>query len=86
VCPKKLILQEGAAALSDEEVIHLVNHGHIATYQIEKAINDFERGVGIRRQIFGKAGNFIEALEDLPYRNYDYSKVTIFGCKDLTAR
>jgi len=67
--------QEGAAALSDEEVIHLVNHGHIATYQIEKAISDYERGVGIRRKIVGKAGSFIEALENLPYRNYDYSKV-----------
>ncbi|XP_059479749.1 3-hydroxy-3-methylglutaryl-coenzyme A reductase isoform X2 [Neocloeon triangulifer] len=74
---------EGAAALSDEEVIHLVSHGHIPPYQIEKAVSDFERGVCIRRQIIGKAGSFIEALENLPFRNYDYSKVMGSCCENV---
>jgi hypothetical protein len=71
-----ICFQEGAAALSDEEVIQLVSAKYIPTYQIEKAVNDPERGVGIRRQIVGKAGSFIKALENLPYKNYDYSKVS----------
>ncbi|XP_065351954.1 3-hydroxy-3-methylglutaryl-coenzyme A reductase isoform X1 [Cloeon dipterum] len=74
---------KGAAALSDEEVINLVNSGHIPPYQIEKAISDYERGVFIRRQIVGKAGSFIEALESLPFRNYDYSKVMGSCCENV---
>lgn len=61
--------------MSDEEVIRLVDNKHVAAYQIEKAVNDPERGVGIRRKIVSSAGNFSKALIDLPYKNYDYSKV-----------
>lgn len=53
----------------------LVKSSYIPTYQIEKAVNNPERGVGIRRQIVGEAGNFTDAIKELPYRNYDYSKV-----------
>ncbi|KAF4519164.1 hypothetical protein B566_EDAN008227 [Ephemera danica] len=75
--------EEGAAALTDEEVIQLVDAKHIPAYQIEKALNDPERGVGIRRQIFGKAGSFTKALDNLPYRNYDYSKVMGSCCENV---
>lgn len=67
----------GAAALTDDEIILLVKRKHIPTYQVEKAIDDPERGVGIRRRVVGAEGNFFEALSDLPYRNYDYSKVNL---------
>jgi hydroxymethylglutaryl-CoA reductase (NADPH) len=70
-------LQAGAAALTDEEVIQLVNASHIPPYQIEKAVDNPERGVGIRRQIVGTTGSFLHALENLPFRNYDYSKVSL---------
>lgn len=66
-----------ASALNDKEVILLVKQKHIPPYQIEKAVNDPERGVGIRRQIVGMDGNFITALVGLPYKNYDYTKVCI---------
>lgn len=67
----------GADGLSDEEVILLVKNKTIASYQIEKAVNNPERGVGIRRKIVGESGNMTNALVDLPYKNYDYSKVSI---------
>lgn len=70
------VLQNSAESLSDVEVQALVKSSYIPTYQIEKAVNNPERGVGIRRQIVGQAGNFTPALTDLPYRNYDYSKVS----------
>lgn len=66
----------GASALSDREVALLVQHRYIPAYQIEKAVGDPERGVGIRRQILGSEGSFTPALADLPYKNYDYSKVS----------
>lgn len=65
----------GASALTDEEVIVLVKNKHIPSYQVEKAVDNPERGVGIRRKIIGANGNLSQALLDLPYKNYDYSKV-----------
>lgn len=65
----------GATALTDEEVIVLVKNKHIASYQVEKAVDNPERGVGIRRKMIGINGHLSQALVDLPYKNYDYSKV-----------
>ncbi|KAK6643686.1 hypothetical protein RUM43_005196 [Polyplax serrata] len=70
----KLYKDKGAEVLTDKEVIRLVNNKHIAAYQIEKAVNDPERGVGIRRKILSTAGEFSEAIVNLPYKNYDYSQ------------
>lgn len=67
----------GADGLTDEEVIMLVKNKTIASYQIEKAVNNPERGVGIRRKIVGESGKLSCALVDLPYKNYDYSKVSV---------
>lgn len=66
----------GATALSDEEIILLIKNRHIAGYQIEKAVDNPERGVGIRRKILGSDLDAPKVLEGLPYRNYDYSLVT----------
>lgn len=68
-------LDLGASELTDDEVILLVENKHIPAYQIEKAVDNPERGVRIRRQIVGESGNFSSAFKDLPYRDYDYSKV-----------
>ncbi|XP_072752650.1 3-hydroxy-3-methylglutaryl-coenzyme A reductase [Anoplolepis gracilipes] len=73
----------GANALTDEEVIQLVKHKHIAAYQLEKAVGDMERGVGIRRLIVSSAGKFTEEMADLPYKNYDYNKVLGSCCENV---
>ncbi|XP_050481962.1 3-hydroxy-3-methylglutaryl-coenzyme A reductase [Bombus huntii] len=73
----------GASGLTDEEIIQLVKNKHIAAYQLEKAVGDMERGVGIRRLIIGEAGKFLDTLLDLPYKNYDYSKVLGSCCENV---
>ncbi|XP_043528252.1 3-hydroxy-3-methylglutaryl-coenzyme A reductase [Frieseomelitta varia] len=73
----------GANGLTDEEVIHLVKNKHIPAYQLEKAVGDMERGVTIRRLIIGEAGKFLDNLSDLPYKNYDYSKVLGSCCENV---
>ncbi|XP_015601049.1 3-hydroxy-3-methylglutaryl-coenzyme A reductase [Cephus cinctus] len=73
----------GASALTDCEVIQLVEHKYIPPYQLEKAVGDLERGVGIRRKLVGAAGGFTEDLTDLPYKNYDYSKVLGSCCENV---
>ncbi|XP_011876885.1 PREDICTED: 3-hydroxy-3-methylglutaryl-coenzyme A reductase [Vollenhovia emeryi] len=73
----------GANALTNEEVIQLVEHKDIAAYQLEKAVGDMERGVDIRRHVVGAAGRFTEKMTDLPYRNYDYTKVFGSCCENV---
>lgn len=69
-------LQAGASALNDSEVMTLVDHGDLPNHQLEKAVGKPERGVCIRRKILGRIANLNFALTHLPFRRYDYSKVS----------
>ncbi|XP_043794510.1 3-hydroxy-3-methylglutaryl-coenzyme A reductase [Apis laboriosa] len=82
-CLKIYKSELGANGLTDEEVIQLVKNNHIAAYQLEKAVGDMERGVEIRRFIIGEAGNFLDYLSNLPYKDYDYSKVLGACCENV---
>ncbi|KAL1492517.1 hypothetical protein ABEB36_010758 [Hypothenemus hampei] len=74
----------GATALTDEEIILLIKNKHIASYQIEKAVDDPERGVNIRRKILGtELLGSSQLLQGLPYRNYDYSLVMGACCENV---
>lgn len=55
----------------------------IPAYQVEKAVENPTRGVGIRRKLVGAAGGFGNALEGLPFRNYDYNKVMGACCENV---
>ncbi|KAL0278245.1 UNVERIFIED_CONTAM: hypothetical protein PYX00_000115 [Menopon gallinae] len=79
----RIYKETGAECLNDQEVLQLVQKNHIPSYQIEKAVNNPERGVGIRRKLVSHAGNFKEAITDLPYKNYDYSKVMGACCENV---
>ncbi|KAJ8669012.1 hypothetical protein QAD02_000271, partial [Eretmocerus hayati] len=68
-----------SSSLTDAEMMQLVRHNHVRAFNLEKAVGDMERGVGIRRQLLGVA----EALRDLPYRSYDYSKVLNTCCENV---
>ncbi|KAF5280969.1 hypothetical protein FQR65_LT14907 [Abscondita terminalis] len=72
-----------AASLTDQEVILLVESKNLPAYQIEKAVDNPERGVRIRRQLVGMSGDFLPALRNLPYKNYDYSKVLGACCENV---
>ncbi|XP_050497378.1 3-hydroxy-3-methylglutaryl-coenzyme A reductase isoform X2 [Diabrotica virgifera virgifera] len=73
----------GAGTLTDAEVILLVENKHIPGYQIEKAVDNPERGVRIRRKILAKDANLKNPLFDLPFKNYDYSKVMGACCENV---
>lgn len=57
-------------------MIQLVKIKKIASHEIEEAVKNPERGVGIRRQLVSSKGDFRQAMKNLPYKNYDYSKVS----------
>ncbi|CAH1158637.1 unnamed protein product [Phyllotreta striolata] len=73
----------GAVTLTDEEVMLLVKHKHLPGHQIEKAVDNPERGVKIRRKMLAKEAKLVAPLTDLPYKDYDYSKVMGACCENV---
>lgn len=84
-CVKIMMSDAGAKSLTDEELISLVKAGNnfLPLHKIESIVEDSERGVKIRRQIIAsKLGNK-NALGNLSYRQYDYSKVLNACCENV---
>uniref|UniRef100_T1PKH0 3-hydroxy-3-methylglutaryl coenzyme A reductase n=1 Tax=Musca domestica TaxID=7370 RepID=T1PKH0_MUSDO len=76
----------GAANLTDEEIINIVNAGgqYCPLHKIESVIDDPERGVKIRRQIIsGRANLSAERLDCLPYKHFDYKRVMNACCENV---
>lgn len=71
-------------ALSDEEVILLVQKGKMASYALEKVLGDLERAVSIRRALISRA-SITKTLETslLPLHNYHYDKVMGACCENV---
>ncbi|KAI6032605.1 hydroxymethylglutaryl-coenzyme A reductase-domain-containing protein [Pisolithus orientalis] len=66
------------------EVILLAQNGKIAPYALEKVLGDLERAVVIRRALISRASK-TKTLEysDVPYANYDYSRVQGACCENV---
>lgn len=73
----------GASKLTDLEVILLVDTKHLPSYNLEKAVNNLERGVRIRRQIIQNSIESKSAFFNLPFKNYDYNKVMGSCCENV---
>uniref|UniRef100_A0A8C4ZKN1 3-hydroxy-3-methylglutaryl-coenzyme A reductase n=1 Tax=Gadus morhua TaxID=8049 RepID=A0A8C4ZKN1_GADMO len=71
--------QRGAGHLSDAEVQKLVTSRDILAYRLEVVLQDAERGVAIRRDMLSSRLPVPNALDRLPFRHYDYSKLS-GGC------
>uniref|UniRef100_A0AAR2IRA2 3-hydroxy-3-methylglutaryl-coenzyme A reductase n=1 Tax=Pygocentrus nattereri TaxID=42514 RepID=A0AAR2IRA2_PYGNA len=68
--------ERGPRFLSNAEVIGLVENRSILGYRLEAALETPERGVAIRREMLSSKLPQPSALETLPYRDYDYSKLS----------
>jgi hydroxymethylglutaryl-CoA reductase (NADPH) len=77
-------LTQTPEALSDEEVILLVQKGKMASYALEKVLGDLERAVSIRRALISRA-SMTQTLETslLPLHNYHYDKVMGACCENV---
>ncbi|KAK2713393.1 3-hydroxy-3-methylglutaryl-coenzyme A reductase-like isoform X2 [Artemia franciscana] len=78
-----LLRTKGSKYLSDSEILSLVKSKHIPGYQLEKALDDMERGVKIRRAILSETLPLKTALDSLPFTQYDYSKVLGACCENV---
>lgn len=75
---------EGACvSLSDEEVVMLVEQSHIPLHRLEAVLGDPLRGVRLRRKVVGSRFQAELAIKQLPYLNYDYSKVLNACCENV---
>lgn len=75
---------EGACtSLSDEEVVMLVEQSHIPLHRLEIVLGDPLRGVRLRRRVIGARFQTELAIKQLPYLNYDYSKVLNACCENV---
>ncbi|XP_072518188.1 3-hydroxy-3-methylglutaryl-CoA reductase b [Salminus brasiliensis] len=75
--------ERGPRCLSDAEVIALVENRSILGYRLEAALETPQRGVAIRREMLSGKLPHPSALEKLPYRDYDYSKIMGSNCENV---
>uniref|UniRef100_A0A672N0K4 3-hydroxy-3-methylglutaryl coenzyme A reductase n=1 Tax=Sinocyclocheilus grahami TaxID=75366 RepID=A0A672N0K4_SINGR len=73
----------GARCLTNVEVMALVECRGILGYRLEAVMESPERGVAIRREILSSKLPAASALENLPYRHYDYSQVIGTNCENV---
>ncbi|XP_064607841.1 3-hydroxy-3-methylglutaryl-coenzyme A reductase-like isoform X2 [Liolophura sinensis] len=82
-CVAILKSDDGPKILNDKEIIQLVEKKHIPSYKLESMLENHERGVAIRRKMVSRHLPCMEALEKLPYMNYDYTYVEGACCENV---
>lgn len=79
--------EDGTKELSDQEVLLLIQKKCIPPYRLEAALNDPIRGVHIRRLLLcmqsGAEERGENPLINLPFLNYDYTKVMGACCENV---
>ncbi|XP_068609490.1 3-hydroxy-3-methylglutaryl-coenzyme A reductase-like [Brachionichthys hirsutus] len=75
--------QRGPRFLSDKQVMDLVTSRSILAYKLEAVLDSPARGVAIRRALLSPKLPVDSALARLPYKDYDYSKVTGTCCENV---
>ena len=69
--------------LLDEEVVELVANKHIPLYKLETYFSDPIRAVSIRRKQIESKLRTKASLDDIPFENYNYSKVIGSCCENV---
>lgn len=82
-CLEILNSDGGPSLLTDEEIISLVKSRHIPAYKLEIMLNDFERGVVIRREMLLNSLKQSRVLDNLPYSDYAYEYVNGACCENV---
>ena len=77
MCVDILKSETGPKYLTDDEIILLIKAHKIASYKMEDILGDFERSVRIRRKLLISNAKLWDALDNLPFQGYDYSKVNL---------
>lgn len=73
----------GPRCLSDLEIISLVTSKKINSYKLESVLENPQRAVAVRRELLSPKLPSASALAQLPYKDYDYSKVMGNSCENV---
>ncbi|KAL4867219.1 hypothetical protein BDV12DRAFT_123246 [Aspergillus spectabilis] len=83
------LLREGRASeLTDEEIVNYSQGVNLPLHALEKTLKDFTRAVKVRRSIVSRTtatSDLTHSLEssDLPYEQYDWSRVFGVCCENV---
>lgn len=66
--------------LTNKEIVLLVKNRLISSHQLEKLVENPHRGINIRRKLNHE---FVPSIENLPFENYDYTKVIGTCCENV---
>lgn len=85
---EKMLKEQRAQELTDEELVVLSLRGKLPGYALEKTLKDFTRAVKIRRAIISrtKATEELTGMldeSDLPYENYNWAQVFGQCCENV---
>lgn len=75
--------EDSCSSLTDEEVVMLVEQSHVPLHRLETVLGDPLRGVRLRRRVVSSRFQTEFAVQQLPYLNYDYSKVMNACCENV---
>ena len=79
------LLLIGSDLITDEEIITLVRLGKIPAYKLESVLQDANRGVSIRRQLFVEDmtnQKSKDAIFHIPHDGYDFTTATKACCEN----
>lgn len=77
-------LENNLEGMNNREILALVQANHLAEYNLEKALGDYERGVHIRRlNYLAQMKRGSKVFDQLPYKDYDYTKVLGQCCENV---
>ncbi|KAL4813297.1 hydroxymethylglutaryl-coenzyme A reductase-domain-containing protein [Aspergillus spinulosporus] len=84
----RILMDDRAEELTDDEVIALSLDQQLPLHALEKRLRDFSRAVKVRRSIISRTSttsNLTGSLEtsDLPFQDYDWSRVFGVCCENV---
>ena len=56
---------------------------HIPAYKLEPSLGDYQRGISIRRRLVSAELTDSSVLDNLPFTNYDFSRVSGACCENV---
>lgn len=77
------ILNSEIQNLTDEELLMLLENKYLSPYKLEIDLDNYERGVIVRRKYFSKLMKCEDVLNNLPFKDYSYELVMGACCENV---
>uniref|UniRef100_A0A2I9LPJ5 3-hydroxy-3-methylglutaryl coenzyme A reductase n=1 Tax=Centruroides hentzi TaxID=88313 RepID=A0A2I9LPJ5_9SCOR len=82
-CLRLLDLKTDIQNFTDEELLILLKNKKLSLHKLENDLGNCERAVVVRRKFISKLVNCEDALNELPFTNYNYEMVMGVCCENV---